>query len=273
MTALGGVARHRLYALFAVGVAVGLREGELLALQCSDVDWNRGLHVRQNVQRLLELASCAVRPKTPVPIELPDADDLVVRRTTTQPVRTIKSQRPRIVIPQFPRAGIAHQMTEICRTSDDGDLSRTSVSVQSLANVLRCVIGDSADPATDVRPKSPSPQFAAPRHGRTTDRAMKVALRLQAREDIHGDTRGQGCARTASRRLPSRRIRAAQRISVRDEAITLVARGGSCDHSPGRRCDRAGADSSGLTDRDPVSAESSVAASSSTGTGQSWTSA
>ena len=45
--------------------------------------------------------------------------------------------------------------------------------------------------------------------------------------------------------LPSRRIRAAQRISVRDEAITLVARGGSCDHSPGRRCDRAGADSSG----------------------------
>jgi len=48
----------------------------------------------------------------------------------------------------------------------------------------------------------------------------------------------------------SHRWLATQRISVRDEAITLVARGGSCDHSPGRRCDRAGADSSGLTDRD-----------------------
>ena len=79
-----------------------MREGELLALQCSDVDWNRGLvHVRQNVQRLLELASCAVSRRPPVPIELPDADDLVVRRTTTQPVRTIKSQRPRIANPSI----------------------------------------------------------------------------------------------------------------------------------------------------------------------------
>jgi hypothetical protein len=40
-----------------------------------------------------------------------------------------------------------------------------------------------------------------------------------------------------------RRIRSTQRISIRDEAITRVARGGSCDHSPRRQCDRQGADS------------------------------
>jgi hypothetical protein len=33
--------------------------------------------------------------ETTLAIELPDADDLVVRRTTTQPVRSIKGQRPR----------------------------------------------------------------------------------------------------------------------------------------------------------------------------------
>ena len=47
---------HRLYAVFAVGVALGLRRGELLALRWSDVDLDEGLvHVRQNVQRLLEV--------------------------------------------------------------------------------------------------------------------------------------------------------------------------------------------------------------------------
>jgi hypothetical protein len=39
--------------------------------------------------------------ETTLAIELPDADDLVVRRTTTQPVRTIKSQRPRIANPSI----------------------------------------------------------------------------------------------------------------------------------------------------------------------------
>jgi hypothetical protein len=33
--------------------------------------------------------------ETSLAIQLPDADDLVVRRTTTQTVRSIKSQRPR----------------------------------------------------------------------------------------------------------------------------------------------------------------------------------
>lgn len=46
---------HRLYALFAVGVALGLRKGELLALRWEDVDLDEGLvHVRRNVQRLPE---------------------------------------------------------------------------------------------------------------------------------------------------------------------------------------------------------------------------
>jgi integrase len=44
---------HRLYALFAVGVALGLRKGELLALRWSDVDLDAGMvRVRRNVQRL-----------------------------------------------------------------------------------------------------------------------------------------------------------------------------------------------------------------------------
>lgn len=47
------IADHRLYALFAVGVALGMRKGELLALRWSDVDLEAGLvHVRRNVQRL-----------------------------------------------------------------------------------------------------------------------------------------------------------------------------------------------------------------------------
>jgi hypothetical protein len=46
------------------------------------------------------------------------------------------------------------------------------------------------------------------------------------------------------------RIRSTQRISVRDEAITRAARDGSCDHSPERRRDQRGADSSGPTDLD-----------------------
>jgi integrase len=62
---LRATADHRLYALFAVGGAVGLRKGELLALQWSDVDLDEGLvHVRQNVQRLPELGLVYGRPKT-----------------------------------------------------------------------------------------------------------------------------------------------------------------------------------------------------------------
>lgn len=55
---------HRLYAVFAVGVALGLRRGELLALRWSDVDLDQGLvHVRQNVQRLLEIGSSTAAPR------------------------------------------------------------------------------------------------------------------------------------------------------------------------------------------------------------------
>jgi integrase len=44
---------HRLSALFAVGVAVGLRRGELLALSWDDVDLDGGIiQVRRTVQRL-----------------------------------------------------------------------------------------------------------------------------------------------------------------------------------------------------------------------------
>jgi hypothetical protein len=36
---------------------------------------------------------------TTITIDLPGADDLTVRRTTTQPVRSIKGQRPRTAEP------------------------------------------------------------------------------------------------------------------------------------------------------------------------------
>ena len=52
-TFLAAARAHRLSALFAVGVAVGLRRGELLALAWDDVDLDRGiLRVRRTVQRL-----------------------------------------------------------------------------------------------------------------------------------------------------------------------------------------------------------------------------
>ena len=80
---LRATADHRLYALFAVGVAVGLRKGELLALQWSDVDLDEGLvHVRQNVQRLPELGLVYGRPKT-----------ARSRRTIPLPARSVKVLR------------------------------------------------------------------------------------------------------------------------------------------------------------------------------------
>jgi integrase len=45
--------QDRLYALFAVGVGLGLRRGELLGLRWSDVDLEQALiHVRQTAQRI-----------------------------------------------------------------------------------------------------------------------------------------------------------------------------------------------------------------------------
>jgi integrase len=62
---LAASADHRLHALFAVGVALGLRKGELLALRWEDVDLDGGvLHVRQNVQRLLEMGLVFGPPKS-----------------------------------------------------------------------------------------------------------------------------------------------------------------------------------------------------------------
>jgi integrase len=58
-------ADHRLHALFAVGVALGLRKGELLALRWDDVDLECGvLHIRQNVQRLPEIGLVFGPPKS-----------------------------------------------------------------------------------------------------------------------------------------------------------------------------------------------------------------
>ena len=61
---LAASADHRLHALFAVGVALGLRKGELLALRWDNVDLEGGvLHVRQNVQRLPEMGLVFGPPK------------------------------------------------------------------------------------------------------------------------------------------------------------------------------------------------------------------
>jgi integrase len=62
---LAASADHRLHALFAVGVALGLRKGELLAIRWDDVDLDGGvLHVRQNVQRLPEIGLFFGPPKS-----------------------------------------------------------------------------------------------------------------------------------------------------------------------------------------------------------------
>lgn len=56
---------HRLHALFSVGVAVGLRRGELLGLRWSDVDWDAGtVRVRRVVQRVQGEGLVIGPPKT-----------------------------------------------------------------------------------------------------------------------------------------------------------------------------------------------------------------
>lgn len=82
-TFLRSVADHRLYGLFAVGVALGLRKGELLALRWADVDLDGALlHVRQNVQRLPEAGLVFGPPKSARSrrmIPLPDVSLRVLR--------------------------------------------------------------------------------------------------------------------------------------------------------------------------------------------------
>ena len=56
----------RFHALFAVGVALGLRRGELLGLRWADVDLDGGLlHVRQSTQRIYRVGLVVGPPKTP----------------------------------------------------------------------------------------------------------------------------------------------------------------------------------------------------------------
>jgi integrase len=80
---LAATVDHRLHALFAVGVALGLRKGELLALRWDDVDLDDGvLHVRQNVQRLPEMGLVFGPPKSNKSrrtIPLPTASARVLR--------------------------------------------------------------------------------------------------------------------------------------------------------------------------------------------------
>lgn len=63
---LASVAEHRLSALFSVGITLGLRKGELLALRWADVDLNGGtLRVHRTVQRLGSGAGLVIgTPKT-----------------------------------------------------------------------------------------------------------------------------------------------------------------------------------------------------------------
>lgn len=65
-TFLAGAGEHRWLALFAVGVAVGMRKGELLALSWRDVDLVDGtVRVRQTVQRLRGQGLVFGPPKSP----------------------------------------------------------------------------------------------------------------------------------------------------------------------------------------------------------------
>jgi integrase len=81
---LESVSRHRLHALFAVGVALGLRKGELLALRWEDVDLDSGMvRVRQTVQRLPHVGLVYGPPKSlrsRRSIPLPDASVRALRR-------------------------------------------------------------------------------------------------------------------------------------------------------------------------------------------------
>ena len=80
--------RSPLNALFAVGVALGLRKGELLALRWDDVDLEAGLvQVRQTVQRLPQASLVFGPPKSTRSrrtIPLPGASVRVLRAHRTR---------------------------------------------------------------------------------------------------------------------------------------------------------------------------------------------
>lgn len=65
-TFLRAAGDDRLYALFALGVAVGMRRGELLGLRWIDVDFDRSIvHVRQAIQRVCGEGLIVGPPKSP----------------------------------------------------------------------------------------------------------------------------------------------------------------------------------------------------------------
>lgn len=83
-TFLQATSQHRLHGLFAVGVALGLRKGELLALRWQDVDLDEGtIRVRQTVQRLPHVGLVYGPPKSlrsRRTIPLPAASSKALRR-------------------------------------------------------------------------------------------------------------------------------------------------------------------------------------------------
>ncbi len=57
--------QHRLYALYALAIYTGMRQGELLGLQCDDIDWGTGtINVRHSLQTLRGWSQTLGSPKT-----------------------------------------------------------------------------------------------------------------------------------------------------------------------------------------------------------------
>ena len=76
--------------------------------------------------------------ETTLPVELPDGETRVFRRTTDDAVRSIKGSGHRPLTLQFPRPDVAHQVADRCRTStvgsqrgQPGDLSHLKLSDHS----------------------------------------------------------------------------------------------------------------------------------------------
>lgn len=95
---LRAVEDHRLFPLFAVGVALGLRKGELLALRWDDVDLDLALvHVRRNVQRLTDVGLIFGPPKSARSrrsIPLPGTSVRVLRTHRTRQVAEMLALGP-----------------------------------------------------------------------------------------------------------------------------------------------------------------------------------
>lgn len=105
---------HRLGALFSVGVALGMRKGELLALHWNDIDLNdRTLRVSKTVQRLGSQGLVTGTPKT-----------MRSRRTIPLPSQVVKTLRDHREAQEKERlaAGAAWQDTGLVFASRSGTL-------------------------------------------------------------------------------------------------------------------------------------------------------